>query len=172
MQRNSGLCEILFFFFICWDILCDTLQVDVIESQFSVMIVKMQATRDFEAIRLAHDQFLSALGSHCFFHLKPVLCCSAALDLWKLKCIKTEFLPLPGCVHLPRVFTTLQSNVASASLQHGTATSCQYYRTQHMSFPTSTFATIDSTRSGNEHDSSLPDCTSEPEDKNLLVRML
>jgi len=36
------------------------------------MVSKMQATRDFEAIRLAHDQFLSSLGSHCFFHLKPV----------------------------------------------------------------------------------------------------
>ena len=49
-----------------------TLQVDVIESQFSVMVSKMQATRDFEAIRLAHDQFLSSLCTHCFFHLKPV----------------------------------------------------------------------------------------------------
>jgi len=50
------------------------LQVDVIESQFSVMLNKMQATRDFEAIRLAHDQFLSSLYSHCFLHIKPVCC--------------------------------------------------------------------------------------------------
>jgi len=50
------------------------LQVDVIESQFSVMLNKMQATRDYEAIRLAHDQFLSSLHSHCFMHIKPVCC--------------------------------------------------------------------------------------------------
>jgi gamma-tubulin complex component 4 len=58
------------------------LQVDVIESQFSILLSKVQSTRDFEAIRLAHDQFLSSLYSRCFLHMKPVShCLSEILEL-------------------------------------------------------------------------------------------
>ena len=48
------------------------LQVDVIDSQYSALIDKIKTTRDFEAVRLAHDQFLSALLSQSFVHMKPV----------------------------------------------------------------------------------------------------
>lgn len=48
------------------------LQVDVIESQFSTFMEKITSTRDFEAVKLAHDQFLSALLSQSFVHMKAV----------------------------------------------------------------------------------------------------
>ena len=49
-----------------------TFQVDVIESQFSTFTEKMSSTRDFEQVKLAHDQFLSALLSQSFVHMKAV----------------------------------------------------------------------------------------------------
>ncbi|XP_062595153.1 gamma-tubulin complex component 4-like isoform X2 [Saccostrea cucullata] len=51
------------------------LQVDVIESQFSTFMEKITSTRDFEAVKLAHDQFLSALLSQSFVHMKAVSRC-------------------------------------------------------------------------------------------------
>ncbi|XP_074651183.1 gamma-tubulin complex component 4-like [Tubulanus polymorphus] len=48
------------------------LQVDVIESQYSILLGKIEATHDFEAIRLAHDQFLAALLVQSFLHMKTV----------------------------------------------------------------------------------------------------
>ncbi|XP_069138118.1 gamma-tubulin complex component 4-like [Argopecten irradians] len=51
------------------------LQVDVIESQYGILVDKINSTRDFEAVRLAHDQFLSALLSQSFIHSKPVSNC-------------------------------------------------------------------------------------------------
>ncbi|XP_064620606.1 gamma-tubulin complex component 4-like [Lineus longissimus] len=51
------------------------LQVDVIESQYSVLLEKIQATRDFEAIRLSHDQFITALLAQSFQLMKPVSNC-------------------------------------------------------------------------------------------------
>uniref|UniRef100_A0A8C2GS73 Gamma-tubulin complex component n=1 Tax=Cyprinus carpio TaxID=7962 RepID=A0A8C2GS73_CYPCA len=48
------------------------LQVDVLESQFSQLLQQINATRDFESIRLAHDHFLSNLLAQSFILLKPV----------------------------------------------------------------------------------------------------
>lgn len=47
-------------------------QVDVIESQFSILIDKIETTHDFEAIRFAHDHFLGAMLSQAFLLMKPV----------------------------------------------------------------------------------------------------
>ena len=47
-------------------------QVDVIESQFGLLQERVQNTRDFEAIRLAHDNFLACLLSQAFLLMKPV----------------------------------------------------------------------------------------------------
>uniref|UniRef100_A0A8C2B4J2 Gamma-tubulin complex component n=1 Tax=Cyprinus carpio TaxID=7962 RepID=A0A8C2B4J2_CYPCA len=51
------------------------LQVDVLESQFSQLLQQINATRDFESIRLAHDHFLSNLLAQSFILLKPVFHC-------------------------------------------------------------------------------------------------
>ncbi|XP_035667416.1 gamma-tubulin complex component 4-like isoform X2 [Branchiostoma floridae] len=51
------------------------LQVDVLETQFSQLVEKIQATRDFENIRLAHDQFLASLLAQSFILMKPVFHC-------------------------------------------------------------------------------------------------
>ncbi|XP_066274429.1 gamma-tubulin complex component 4-like [Branchiostoma lanceolatum] len=51
------------------------LQVDVLETQFSQLVEKIHATRDFENIRLAHDQFLSSLLAQSFILMKPVFHC-------------------------------------------------------------------------------------------------
>ncbi|KAI8501363.1 Gamma-tubulin complex component 4 [Branchiostoma belcheri] len=51
------------------------LGVDVLETQFSQLVEKIQATRDFENIRLAHDQFLSSLLAQSFILMKPVFHC-------------------------------------------------------------------------------------------------
>uniref|UniRef100_A0A8C2B906 Gamma-tubulin complex component n=1 Tax=Cyprinus carpio TaxID=7962 RepID=A0A8C2B906_CYPCA len=45
------------------------LQVDVLESQFSQLLHQINATRDFESIRLAHDHFLSNLLAQSFILL-------------------------------------------------------------------------------------------------------
>uniref|UniRef100_A0A803Y2T6 Gamma-tubulin complex component n=1 Tax=Meleagris gallopavo TaxID=9103 RepID=A0A803Y2T6_MELGA len=58
------------------------LQVDVLESQFSQLLQQINATRDFESIRLAHDHFLSNLLAQSFILLKPVFhCLNEILDL-------------------------------------------------------------------------------------------
>lgn len=44
----------------------------MIESQFSTFMDKLTSTRDFEQVKLAHDQFLSALLSQGFVHMKAV----------------------------------------------------------------------------------------------------
>lgn len=48
------------------------LQVDVIESQYGLLLEKINSTRDFEAVKLAHEHFLSALLSQSFVHMKSV----------------------------------------------------------------------------------------------------
>lgn len=58
-----------------WRCVCLALcvcQVDVLESQFSQLLQQINATRDFESIRLAHDHFLSNLLAQSFILLKPV----------------------------------------------------------------------------------------------------
>lgn len=63
------------------------LQVDVIESQFSVLLDKIENTRDFEAIRMAHDHFLSSLLSQCFIHMKQIsFCLKEILELCQAFC--------------------------------------------------------------------------------------
>uniref|UniRef100_A0A8V0X241 Gamma-tubulin complex component n=1 Tax=Gallus gallus TaxID=9031 RepID=A0A8V0X241_CHICK len=58
------------------------LQVDVLESQFSQLLQQINATRDFESIRLAHDHFLSNLLAQSFILLKPVFhCLNEILDI-------------------------------------------------------------------------------------------
>ncbi|XP_043379248.1 gamma-tubulin complex component 4 isoform X4 [Chelonia mydas] len=58
------------------------LQVDVLESQFSQLLLQINSTRDFESIRLAHDHFLSNLLAQSFILLKPVFhCLNEILDL-------------------------------------------------------------------------------------------
>ena len=47
----------------------------MIESQFALLMDKVQSTRDFEAIRLAHDHFLTSLLSQSFLQMRPVSRC-------------------------------------------------------------------------------------------------
>lgn len=51
------------------------LQVDVIESQYGILVEKINSTRDYEAVKLAHDHFLSALLAQSFVHMKAVAHC-------------------------------------------------------------------------------------------------
>ncbi|KAL8582302.1 hypothetical protein ACOMHN_037059 [Nucella lapillus] len=51
------------------------LQVDVIESQYGQLLETISSTRDFEAVRLAHEHFLAALLSQSFVHMKSVWHC-------------------------------------------------------------------------------------------------
>nr|KAG5690685.1 hypothetical protein BaRGS_013471 [Batillaria attramentaria] len=46
------------------------LQVDVIESQYGLLLDQINSTRDFEAVKLAHEQFLAALLAQSFVHMK------------------------------------------------------------------------------------------------------
>ncbi|XP_033101259.1 gamma-tubulin complex component 4-like isoform X2 [Anneissia japonica] len=58
------------------------LQVDVLESQFTALIQKIQSTRDFEEVRFAHDQFLASLMAQSFLLMKPVRhCLNEILDV-------------------------------------------------------------------------------------------
>ncbi|EDO37244.1 predicted protein [Nematostella vectensis] len=51
------------------------LQVDVLEAQFSQLLDKINITQDFEAIRLAHDHFITTLMAQSFLLMKPVAHC-------------------------------------------------------------------------------------------------
>ncbi|KAJ7388784.1 Gamma-tubulin complex component 4 [Desmophyllum pertusum] len=51
------------------------LQVDVLETQFSQLVEKINSTRDFESIRLAHDHFITTLMAQSFLLMKPVSHC-------------------------------------------------------------------------------------------------
>ncbi|ESP01051.1 hypothetical protein LOTGIDRAFT_55038, partial [Lottia gigantea] len=51
------------------------LQVDVIESQYGILLDKINSTRDFEAVKVAHENFLSALLAQSFVHMKSVSHC-------------------------------------------------------------------------------------------------
>ena len=48
------------------------LQVDVLETQYSLLVEKIKSTHDFETIKHAHSEFLSTLQSQLFFSLDPV----------------------------------------------------------------------------------------------------
>ncbi|XP_070541864.1 gamma-tubulin complex component 4-like [Ptychodera flava] len=71
--------------------LVDNLQyyllVDVLETQFTQLVEKIDSTRDFETIRLAHDQFLTSLLGQSFLHMKPVAhCLKEILDICQSFC--------------------------------------------------------------------------------------
>ncbi|KAL9985958.1 hypothetical protein ACROYT_G000009 [Oculina patagonica] len=51
------------------------LQVDVLEAQYSQLLEKINSTRDFESIRLAHDHFITTLMAQSFLLMKPVSHC-------------------------------------------------------------------------------------------------
>uniref|UniRef100_T1IZF1 Gamma-tubulin complex component n=1 Tax=Strigamia maritima TaxID=126957 RepID=T1IZF1_STRMM len=51
------------------------LQVDVLESQHSLLIEKIQSTHDFEAIKCAHEQFVVCLLAQSFVSIKPISRC-------------------------------------------------------------------------------------------------
>ncbi|XP_041369156.1 gamma-tubulin complex component 4-like [Gigantopelta aegis] len=51
------------------------LQVDVIESQFGILLDKINSTQDFEVIKVLHEQFLTSLLSQSFVHMKSVSSC-------------------------------------------------------------------------------------------------
>lgn len=51
------------------------LQVDVIESLYTILLDKIHSTRDFEQVRLAHDHFITSLLSQTFQLMKPVSHC-------------------------------------------------------------------------------------------------
>ena len=51
---------------------CFVCQVDVIESQCSLLLDKISKTQDFETIRFAHDSFLNSLLAQSFLLTKPV----------------------------------------------------------------------------------------------------
>lgn len=48
------------------------IQVDVLEVQYSQLVEKINSTRDFESIRLSHDNFLTTLMAQSFLLMKPV----------------------------------------------------------------------------------------------------
>ncbi|XP_065672561.1 gamma-tubulin complex component 4 isoform X3 [Hydra vulgaris] len=49
------------------------LQVDVLESQFSLLLEKIKKLRDFESIHKSHDSFLITMLQQSFISMKPVL---------------------------------------------------------------------------------------------------
>ncbi|CAB4040031.1 gamma-tubulin complex component 4-like, partial [Paramuricea clavata] len=46
------------------------LQVDVLETQYSILLEKINSTRDFETLRLAHDQFITTLHAQSFLLMR------------------------------------------------------------------------------------------------------
>ena len=66
-------------------------QVDVLESQYSVLVEKIKSTDDFETVKSAHRNFLGTLQSQLFFTLDPVsamLCIKTSL---KSQCMEASF---------------------------------------------------------------------------------
>lgn len=47
-------------------------QVDVLETQFSQLLEKIDSTHDFETIKHSHESFVTTLQSQLFFFLPPV----------------------------------------------------------------------------------------------------
>ena len=45
---------------------------DVLEARYVELVDKINSTRDFESIRLAHDHFISTLMAQSFLLMKPV----------------------------------------------------------------------------------------------------
>ncbi|XP_028399021.1 gamma-tubulin complex component 4-like [Dendronephthya gigantea] len=51
------------------------LQVDVLEAQYSNLLERINSTRDFETLRLAHDQFITTLHAQAFLLMRQVSHC-------------------------------------------------------------------------------------------------
>ena len=51
------------------------LQVDVLETQYSILLDKINSTKDFETLRLAHDQFITTLHAQSFLLTRQVYHC-------------------------------------------------------------------------------------------------
>ena len=55
------------------DNLYQYLQVDVLESQWKKLTMGIQASRDFEEVRMLHDKYLDSIIEQCFLNLPEVL---------------------------------------------------------------------------------------------------
>jgi len=74
------------------------LQVDVIESQFKILMDKINSTKDFEAAKLAHEHFLSSLLAQSFVHMRTVSSCLyEILEQCSLFCRLLVSSDSPGC---------------------------------------------------------------------------
>ena len=49
------------------------LQVDVLSGQWMKLQKEINASRDFEEVRILHDQYLSSIVEQCFLNLPEVL---------------------------------------------------------------------------------------------------
>ena len=66
----------------------------MIESQYGILLDKISSTRDYEAVKLAHDQFLSALLAQSFVHMRSVSKVNDKIELSiKCKTLKIKCLP-------------------------------------------------------------------------------
>lgn len=90
------------------------LQVDVIESQYGILVEKVNNTRDYEAVKLAHDHFLSALLAQSFVHMKSVAHC-----LYEILDMCTAFTSLVVRCETPMSHKdALQLESVAKNLQH------------------------------------------------------
>ena len=46
---------------------------DVLESQYAMLLKKIDTSTNFEELRLAHDVFLTSVMAHTFINNKPVI---------------------------------------------------------------------------------------------------
>ena len=54
------------------NILLFSFEVDVLETQYSILLEKINSTRDFETLRLAHDHFITTLQAQPFLLMRQV----------------------------------------------------------------------------------------------------
>ena len=71
----------------------------MLEAQHTQLVEKIKSTRDFESIRLAHDQFITTLMAQSFLLMKPVR--NADKTEFILRHTVFFFYLYPFCVLLP-----------------------------------------------------------------------
>ena len=49
------------------------LQVDVLESQWSQLVANIEKSKDFEEVRMLHDNYLRSITDQCFLNLQKVM---------------------------------------------------------------------------------------------------
>ena len=49
------------------------LQVDVLESQYTQLMKKLQESKDYETVKAAHYEYLNDLHGQCFLNMKPII---------------------------------------------------------------------------------------------------